>query len=159
MHTRLIEAPTKRQPVAAGPVAPAPPPSRLCVRFVSGRDPRIAALAAHCLDTLARGRLDVDVARGEGNRAPDALPSLVVVIHLAAEPAPLVADECGGRVDWHLECGALAENTVELMTRLRQHSTRLLADLGYPVPACAQRAATCLTGSGVPWTPMLLAAA
>ncbi|WP_187147184.1 hypothetical protein [Thiobacillus denitrificans] len=139
----------------------APRPLRLRVRFVSGRNPRVAEQAARCMDALARGRLDIEVAHEAGDRAPATgnLPSLVVVIHVVAEPAPLVADECGGRVDWHLGREALTDDTAELMAHLRRHAARLLGDLGHPAPPCALRSATRPANSAVPRTPALLAAA
>jgi len=157
MHTRSAGANTERQHLAAKAVDAAPRPSRLRVRFVSGRNPRVAEQAARCMDALAGGRLDIEVARDRAPATGDS-PSLVVVIHVAAEPAPLVADECGGRVDWHFGREALTGDTVELMTRLRRHIARLLCDLGYPTYAFALRPGTHPTGS-VPRTPALLAAA
>ena len=160
MHTRSAGANTERQHFAAEAVDAATRPSRLRVRFVSGRNPRVAEQAARCMDALAGGRLDIEVAHDARDRAPatgDA-PSLVVVIHVVAEPAPLVADECGGRVDWHLGREALTDDTAELMTRLRRHIIRLLCDLGYPTCAFALRPGTRPVGS-VPRTPPLLAAA
>lgn len=160
MHTRSAGANTERQHLAAKAVDAAPRPSRLRVRFVSGRNPRVAEQAARCMDALAGGWLDIEVAHDARDYAPatgDA-PSLVVVIHVVAEPAPLVADECGGRVDWHLGRDSLTDYAAELMTRLRRHIARLLCDLGYPTSAFAVRPGTHPTGS-VPRTPALLAAA
>lgn len=159
MHARSADENTKRQHLAADAAATAIPASRLRVRFVSGRNPRIAEQAARCMDALARGRLDIEAPHGAGDRAPAAGASLVVVIHVAAEPAPLVTDEFGGRVDWHLGREALADNAAELMAHLRRHAARLLGDLGHPAPPCALRSATRPANSAVPRTPALLAAA
>lgn len=160
MHARLADADTTPHPLAPTAVDATTRPPRLRVRFVGGRHSRVAEQAARCMAALARGRLDVEVAPGASGRAtdPNASPSLVVVIHVAAEPAPLVADECGGRVDWHLGHEALTDDAAELMTRLRRHIARLLCDLGYPTSAFAVRPGTHPTGS-VPRTPALLAAA
>lgn len=161
MHTRSANANPKRQHRAVDAAATAIPASRLRVRFVSGRNPRIAEQAARCMDALARGRLDIEVAHDADDQAPAAGASLVVVIHVAAEPAPLVADECGGRVDWHLGHAALTDNAAELMAHLGRHAARLLGDLGHPAPPCALRTATGTrpANSAVPRTPALLAAA
>lgn len=137
---------------------------RLRIRFVSGRDPRAAELAAGYTRALAYGLLQSEVGHGASNLAADAggtQATLVVVIHLAGEPGPLIADECGGRVDWRIERDGLAEGSPGL-TALQRQAGRLLADLGYLAPevpaphGSARRALP--AASGAPFEADLLAA-
>lgn len=112
-------------------------PDRLRIRYTSGRNARAAQLAAHYTRALAGGRLQIQVEHGASDLATDvngAQPSLIVVIHLAGERAPLIADECGGRVDWRLEGDGLSTNARNLAAHLHEQVARLLCDLGYLAP-------------------------
>lgn len=111
--------------------------NRLRIRFISGRDTRAAHLAAHCTRALAHGSLQIDVEHGTNDRAADldgAQASLVVVIHVAGEAPPLIADECGGRVDWRIERDVLSEGSTDLAGQLWRQARRLLADLANLAP-------------------------
>lgn len=138
MRHGLREAGTDRSPYLVDAAKKAPvPANRLRIRFVSGRDTRAADLAAHCTRALAHGSLQIDVEHGANDRATDldgAQASVVVVIHVAGEAPPLIADECGGRVDWRIERDALSEGSTDLAGQLRRQAGRLLADLGYLAP-------------------------
>ena len=110
-------------------------PLALHVLFVAGGDGLAAHVAAHWTKFLANGCLDVKAAApGETdlsavlNCAP---ADLVVVIHTPGDPGPLVAHNCGGRIDWDLEVDVTG-SPVELTSQVRRHVVRLLGDLGMP---------------------------
>ena len=108
----------------------------LHVLFLAGGNGRAAQLAGHWARALGGGYLQVEAADFDG--IDSALASsgdqacLVVVIHAAGDPEPLVAHNSGGRIDWHLEGHAIADCQFELTSQLRRHVTRLLGDLGIP---------------------------
>jgi hypothetical protein len=133
MYCGLREASTKQQHHANVANSMAVRAERLRVRFVSGCDSRAAQLAAHYTQALARGRLQVEVGHAAdfAARSKDAQPSVIVVIHVGGEPAPLIADEFGGRVDWHLDGEALSGDASVLAIQLQLQAARLLGDLGY----------------------------
>jgi hypothetical protein len=107
----------------------------LHVLFLAGGDGLAAHLAAHWTKFLANGCLEVKAAApGETDltAALNCAPAdLVVVIHTPGDPGPLVAHNCGGRIDWDLEVDVTG-SPVELTSQVRRHVMRLLGDLGMP---------------------------
>lgn len=105
----------------------------LHVLFLAGGDGLAAHLAAHWTKFLANGCLEVKAAAPGGTDLTAALncapADLVVVIHTPGDPGPLVAHNCGGRIDWDLEVD-VTDSPVELTSQVRRHVMRLLGDLG-----------------------------
>jgi hypothetical protein len=105
----------------------------LHVWFLAGGDGLAAHLAAHWAKFLTNGCLEVEAAGPGGtdlSAASNCVPAdLVVVIHTPAAPGPLVANHCGGRIDWDLEVDATG-SPFELASQVRRHVMRLLGDLG-----------------------------
>jgi len=108
----------------------------LHVLFLAEGNGRAAQLAAHWARALAGDSLHVEAADFDGMDSTPALngaqASLVVVIHAAGDPWPVLVHSSGGRIDWHLEANAITEDPFELISQLRQHVMRLLSDLGIP---------------------------
>jgi hypothetical protein len=107
----------------------------LHVWFLAGGDGLAAHLAAHWAQFLTNGCLEVEAAGPGGTDLSAALncvpADLVVVIHTPAAPGPLVANHCGGRIDWDLGVDA-TESPFELASQVRRHVIWLLGDLGIP---------------------------
>jgi hypothetical protein len=105
----------------------------LHVWFLAGGDGLAAHLAARWAKFLTNGCLEVKAAGPGGTDLSAALncvpADLVVVIHTSAAPGPLVANNCGGRIDWDLEVDATG-SPFELASQVRRHVMRLLGDLG-----------------------------
>jgi hypothetical protein len=106
----------------------------LHVLFLAGGNGRSAQLAGHWARALAGDCLQVEAAdfdrMGSTLELNGAQASLVVVIHAAGDPEPLVAHNSGGRIDWYLDGNAITECQFELTAQLHRHVTRLLGDLG-----------------------------
>lgn len=109
-------------------------PQALRVLFLAGDRGLAAQLAAHWTWVFAGDSLKAEAAGfGSVDRTPalnDDQASLVVVIHTPRDQEPVVLDNCGGRVDWHLDADSGSEGLVQLSSQLRGHVMRLLADLG-----------------------------
>lgn len=100
--------------------------------FLAGGNGHAARLAAYWARLLSDGGVEVDstAADADGPAAgwSCAAAGLVVVIHTPGHPVPVVAYNCGGRVDFHL--GADVNDAAELNFQLCRHVARLLGDLG-----------------------------
>lgn len=103
------------------------------VLFLAGGDGLAAHLAAHWTKFLANGCLEVNAAGPDGVDSIAALncatANLVVVINTRGDLGPLVAHNCGGRIDWDLDVD-ITESPIELASQVRRHVIRLLGDLG-----------------------------
>lgn len=106
----------------------------LRVLFLAGGQGLAAQFAAHWTWVFAGDSLQAEAAGfGSMDRTPalnDDQASLVVVIHTPRDQEPVVLDNCGGRIDWHLEVDSVCQGLVQLSSQLRGHVMRLLTDLG-----------------------------
>lgn len=107
--------------------------SVLHVLFLAGGNGLAAQLAAHWTRLLADGCMEVEAADPNGVDSTAAFgcapAGLAVVIHAPGYSGPVVAHNCGGRIDWHLTVD-VNEATAELNTQLCRHVMRLFGDLG-----------------------------
>lgn len=123
--------------------------SVLHVLFLAGGNGLAAKLAAHWTRLLADGCMEVEAADPNGVDPAVfacAPAGLAVVIHAPGCSGPVVAHNCGGRIDWHLTVD-INEGTAELNGQLCRHAMRLLGDLGIGrSPAATMTLRSCLPG-------------
>ncbi|MDT3706407.1 MAG: hypothetical protein ROZ09_06230 [Thiobacillus sp.] len=124
--------------------------SVLHVLFLAGGNGLAAKLAADWTRLLADGCMEVEAADPDGVDSTAAFTcapaGLAVVIHAPGCSGPVVAHNCGGRIDWHLTVD-VNEGTAELNNQLCRHVMRLLGDLGIGRPLMATMTPrSCLPG-------------